>query len=69
MPDVEGREVLWHRLQQLPHRQRAVLVLRFYEDLSERQTAEALGCSPGAVKSLTQRGMEALRRTEPRLER
>jgi RNA polymerase sigma-70 factor (sigma-E family) len=69
IPDVESRAVLWDRVQKLPHRQRAVLVLRFYEDLSERQAADALGCSPGAVKSLTQRAMESLRRMEPRLER
>jgi RNA polymerase sigma-70 factor (sigma-E family) len=69
MPDVEGREELWQRLQQLPHRQRTALVLRFYEDLTEKQTADALGCSPGAVKSLTQRAMEALRRMEPELKR
>ena len=38
-------------LQHLPPRQRAVLVLRYYEDLSEQQTADALGCRPGTVKS------------------
>ena len=42
-------------------RQRAALVLRYYEDLSERDAAEALGCSVAAVKSLVSRGSESLR--------
>jgi RNA polymerase sigma-70 factor (sigma-E family) len=61
MPDVGAREDLWRRLLALPARQRAVLVLRYYEDLSERDTAEVLGCSVAAVKSLTSRGTAALR--------
>jgi RNA polymerase sigma-70 factor (sigma-E family) len=48
-------------LAQLPDRQRAVLVLRFYDDLSVLQTAEALGCSEGAVKTLTSRALTAVR--------
>jgi RNA polymerase sigma factor (sigma-70 family) len=52
---------MWGRLQQLSPRQRAAIVLRYYEDLSEQQTADTLGCSVGAVKSLVNRGMEALR--------
>lgn len=60
-PDVERREVLREALQSLPHRQRAALVLRYYEDLSEQQTADAMGCSVGAVKSLVVRGTSALR--------
>ncbi|HEX2296210.1 MAG TPA: SigE family RNA polymerase sigma factor [Actinomycetota bacterium] len=59
--DAEGRDELWRALQTLPHRQRAALVLRYYEDLSERQTADVLGCSVSAVKSLVTRGLEALR--------
>ena len=47
--------------QTLPPRQRAVLVLRYYEDLSERETADALRCSVAAVKSLTARATSALR--------
>jgi DNA-directed RNA polymerase specialized sigma24 family protein len=47
-------------------RQRAALVLRYYEDLSERDTAEVLGCSLPAVKSLIARGTEALRGEIPR---
>lgn len=60
-PDVGAREDLWNALGTLPTRQRAALVLRYYEDLSERETAEVLGCSVAAVKSLVARGGEALR--------
>ncbi|HXF56459.1 MAG TPA: sigma factor-like helix-turn-helix DNA-binding protein [Actinomycetota bacterium] len=45
----------------LPPRQRAALVLRFYEDLSERDTADVMRCRPGTVKALVARGLEALR--------
>lgn len=48
-------------LLQLPPRQRAAIFFRYYEDLSERQTAELLGCTVGAVRSLTFRAMETLR--------
>ncbi len=61
MPDVGVREDLWRRVLALPARQRAALVLRFYEDLSERDTAEVLGCTVPAVKSLVSRGTAALR--------
>jgi RNA polymerase sigma-70 factor (sigma-E family) len=61
MPDVATREELWAALLALPARQRAALVLRYYEDLSERQTAEILGSSVAAVRSLVARGIEALR--------
>jgi len=61
VPDVAAREDMWRRLQTLPPRQRAVLVLRYYEDLSERETADALRCSVAAVKSLTARATAALR--------
>lgn len=61
MPDVATREDLWRRLRTLPARQRAVLVLRYYEDLSERETADAMRCSIAAVKSLTARATAALR--------
>jgi RNA polymerase sigma-70 factor (sigma-E family) len=60
-PELERRDELWQLLQELPHRQRAAIVLRYYEDLSEQQTADALGCSTGAVKALTHRGIERLR--------
>ena len=61
MPDVGVREELWRALRALPPRQRAAVVLRFYEDLSERETGDALGCSPAAAKSLVARAMESLR--------
>jgi RNA polymerase sigma-70 factor (sigma-E family) len=48
-------------LLRLPERQRAAIVLRFYEDLSDVQTAEVLRCSPGTVRSLVSRGMKTLR--------
>ena len=60
-PDIEGRDEMWSALQSLPHRQRAALVLRYYEDLSERQVADALGASESAVKSLLSRGLQQLR--------
>jgi RNA polymerase sigma-70 factor (sigma-E family) len=46
----------------LPYRQRAVLVLRYYAGLREAEIAEALGCRPGTVKSLTSRALAALRK-------
>jgi RNA polymerase sigma-70 factor (sigma-E family) len=59
--DVGEREDLWKAMSILPRRQRAALVLRYYEDLSERDAAEALGCSLSALKSLVARGSDALR--------
>jgi RNA polymerase sigma-70 factor (sigma-E family) len=63
VPDhpLEEREELWRALGRLPWRQRAAIVLRFYEDLSERRVAEVLRCRPGTVKSAVSRGLETLR--------
>jgi RNA polymerase sigma-70 factor (sigma-E family) len=58
---VEDREVLWRAMAGLSDRQRAAIVLRFYEDLSEADTAEILRCRPGTVKSLVSRGLETMR--------
>ncbi|MHB8510582.1 MAG: sigma-70 family RNA polymerase sigma factor [Actinomycetota bacterium] len=61
IPDVATKDELWQAMLELPVRQRAVLVLRFYEDLSEAQTAETLAIPKGTVKSLTSRALESLR--------
>lgn len=61
IPDLAARDEMWGALQQLPPRQRAAIVLRFYEDLSEAQTADVLRCPVGTVKSLVSRGLARLR--------
>jgi RNA polymerase sigma-70 factor (sigma-E family) len=58
---VGEREWLWQALGRLPRRQRAVLVLRFYEDLTEAQVAGLLGCSVGTVKSQASKALAKLR--------
>jgi RNA polymerase sigma-70 factor (sigma-E family) len=64
--DIVAREDMWRRLQTLPPRQRAALVLRYYEDLSEREAADALGLELGTVKSGLHRARHAFReRWEP----
>lgn len=55
------RHSLLQALGELPPRQRAVIVLRYYEDLTERQTAEALGCAVGTVKSQASAALTRLR--------
>ena len=52
---------LWDAIQRLPFRQRAAIVLRFYEDMSEAETAQVLGCRPGTVGSAVHRGLARLR--------
>lgn len=52
----------WDMLRRLPDRQRIALVLRFYEDLPEREIADLLGCRPGTVKSLIHRGLARVRK-------
>ena len=48
-------------LERLPHRQRAALVMKFYEGRTEREIAEALGCRPGSVGPMVQRALERMR--------
>jgi RNA polymerase sigma-70 factor (sigma-E family) len=57
---VTDRLTLLAALQQLGPRQRATVVLRYFEGLSERETAQALGCSQGTVKSQTSRALSIL---------
>lgn len=68
-PDRAGPEVfpfeqqqgLWEELSALPRRQRAVLVLRYYEQLTDAEIAKVLGISPGTVRSQASRGLDKLR--------
>ena len=60
---TEDHDQLVRLLATLPQRQRAVVVLRYYDDLSEAQVADLLGISVGAVKSAASRGLASLRAT------
>lgn len=62
---VEDRMVLLRALADVAPRQRAALVLRFWEDMSVEETAKAMRCSPGTVKSQTARGLDAMRDLVP----
>jgi RNA polymerase sigma-70 factor (sigma-E family) len=59
--DVDLRDALVRMLGQLPPRQRAVVVLRYWEQRTETETAALLGCSEGTVKSAASRGLQHLR--------
>jgi RNA polymerase sigma-70 factor (sigma-E family) len=59
--DIVVRDEVWRAIAALPARQRAVVVLRYYEDLSERQIADVLGCRPGTVKSQASAALATLR--------
>ena len=58
---TDDRLALMAALQRVPPRQRACLVLRFFDDCSVEETSRVLGCSEGTVKSNTARGLDALR--------
>lgn len=62
---IDDRLMLVKALRRLPPRQRATLILRYWEDLSVEETAQSLGCSTGTVKSQAARGLEALRGVLP----
>lgn len=59
---LDERDEAWRLLQRLPPRQRAVLVLRYYEDLTDARIAEVLRCSSGTVRSQASRALSKLRR-------
>lgn len=69
-PDPTGRldsdAALWQRLSTLPPRMREVLVLRYYEDLSDQMIADVLGIRPSAVRSTASRALAILREEESR---
>jgi RNA polymerase sigma-70 factor (sigma-E family) len=58
---IDDRDELWQALGRLPRRQRAVVVLRYFEDLSEAQIADTLGISSGTVKSHASKALARLR--------
>lgn len=58
---VDMRDALARLMRQLPPRQRAVIVLRYWEQRTESETAALLGCSEGTVKSAASRGLRRLR--------
>jgi RNA polymerase sigma-70 factor (sigma-E family) len=60
-PAPESRGELWARLAALPRQQRVVLVLRYYEDLSDDEIAEVLGCRSGTVRGYASRALATLR--------
>jgi RNA polymerase sigma-70 factor (sigma-E family) len=62
---ITDRDEMWLALSALPPRMRAVLVLRFYEDLTEAETAAVLECSIGTVKSQSSRALDKLRESLP----
>jgi len=64
-----SRDAAWELIRRLPKRQRAVLVLRYYEDLSDGEIATVLGCTPSTVRSQAARALTALRAVVPTMDR
>ncbi|HVT21608.1 MAG TPA: SigE family RNA polymerase sigma factor [Mycobacteriales bacterium] len=64
--DVVETDALWARLATLPRKQRAVLVLRYYEQLSDAEIASLLGCAPVTVRSNASKALATLRLQEER---
>ena len=62
--ELADRDALWRALGRLPARQRAIVVLRYFEDLSERQIADQLGVRAGTVKSQASKALASLRLDE-----
>jgi len=62
---LDDRDELWTMLRELPERQRAALVLRYFHDLADDEIGAALGCRVGTVRSLVSRGLSALRDHAP----
>lgn len=60
-PDSTDTQALWELVQTLPRKQRSVIVLRYYEDLTEKETAEVMGISVGTVKSQASRALASMR--------
>jgi RNA polymerase sigma factor (sigma-70 family) len=58
---LADREVIWSALGVLSHRQRIAIVLRYYEDFTDEQIAQVLGCAQGTVRSLISRALPRLR--------
>lgn len=67
-PGISVRDAAWQLLDLLPPRQRTVLALRYYADLSDDQIAQTLGCSASTVRSNATRALAALRQTYPALD-
>jgi|SRR5579875_246349 len=65
---LDDRALLRQAIDRLPARQRDVLLLRYYADLSEAEIAQRLGCAPGTVKSASARALRSLRLMLPELE-
>lgn len=61
-PPMLVADEMWDALQTLPHRQRAAIVLRFYEDLPDARIAELLGCREATVRTAVHRGLARLRK-------